>query len=153
MAAAKKKHLSSVKDTPLFDINEWLDTKKQSLSRCVSWNDSEIKYTLKKHPKRDNYFFLTVHFKKKLLMMVDNSKEPRIMVMQNRNDPYRIMMTRSTNGYKIAHPTKNKAAYFVRCILKITGLSISDKHTHVIEPLFHEKGISSGSIIEFKIEL
>jgi hypothetical protein len=153
MAAARRKNLTTVKDTPLFDINEWIDTKRQSMVRVGGWNDSEIKYNLKKHPKKEYHFYLTIYFKKKTLMMIDNSKEPRVMIMQHRKDQYRILMTRSTNGYKVNQPSKSIGTYFVRCIVKIAGLSMENKITRVIEPVFHEKGISSGSIIEFKIEI
>lgn len=152
MAAGRKKQMTIVKDTPLFDINEWIDIKRQELIRAGSWTDSEIKYVIKKHPKKDHCFILTIHFKKKILMMLDNSKDPRIMIMQHKKDDMRILMTRSANGYRTNQPSKKANTYNIKCIVRIPGLSLGDKTTKVIDPIFHEKGFSSGAIIEFKIE-
>ncbi len=150
MAAAKNKPLSVVKDSSEFDINEWMDVKRHALIRNISWDDSQIKYSIKHHKKKPGIVYLSIYFRKKTLKMIDGSHDPRIMVMQNRNDPYRIMMTKSSNGYRVGNPDKQGSINFIKCMIKLP--SVDEARAVLVEPIFHEKGFSSGAIIEFKIE-
>lgn len=146
--AVKKKRFEVVENELEFDINEWKDLRNEKRNR-TTFDDSQIKYVLKKHPKRENVYYLTMYFKKKILKMMDGSSNPRIMVLQHKKEERRILLTKSSNGYKPGMPSKS-SSYFIKCNVFLEREPEVMKS--VADPVFHEKGISSGSIIEFSID-
>jgi hypothetical protein len=147
--AARKKKTNPVERIPVFDINEWVNTRKKERRSTSDWDDSQIKYSVKKHKSRNDLSVLTIYMKKKIIRMLDGSEKPRIIVMQHRGEGRRIMLTKSINGYRVGQPKTSKL-YFIRCNIEYSCKE--EKFTGIVDPLFHEKGISSGAIIEFTIQ-
>lgn len=128
-----------------FDISEWISIKAK---RRPSNDPSKITWTIEPHPKKDNEVLVKVSFGKEILVLLDNSEEPRIMPLVHKDDNMRILLIKSANGYRLASPQKSNNYYFFK--FSIPG-NISEKYKSSSDPIFHAKGRNSSSIIEFNI--
>ena len=134
----------------LFNIDEWISTKPSVIKkeRKILFNDDQIRVSVKNHKKLSDRVWMSFAFRKRILMLLGTGKINKIIVLKHKNDPNRLLLIRSENGYVVNIPDRKRDYFFFKAY--IHG-STFPEGIYTVEPIFHEKGINSGSIIEVRL--
>ncbi len=137
----------------VFDISEWCDARTftKIAERHGLMDPNKMRVTLIKNSKKPGVYRINLYFKSKIYKMLDSSMSGKLIVLQHRADPARLLITQSSNGYVVSKATGTATpSWFFGAQVKLENYEF-EKFKDICEPIFHEKGVNSGTIIELDL--